>query len=242
MFNEIGVLYVDHVAVTTNHFEETISYYLSLPEARLINGPGHNLAQQVKFAFISVAGMGAIEVLAPLNEQSPLWGHLRQGGGAYHFCYAVENLQKSIEIAISKGAKLIVSEKPDDAFYGRSVAFLIHPYLGLFELLEAYPAYLQHSLEAYKPIVQPTTDTKHTDNHGSVKGAQVVDVFNRVMNAKIADTDNVTMQNYTDWDSVKHILLMMELENTFGIQISSEYFSQLITLDDIVQFINKKTE
>lgn len=239
MFNEIGVLYVDHVAVTTNFFEETIAYYLTLPEAKLLNGPGHNTAQQVKFAFISVRNMGTIEVLAPLNDQSPLLNHLKQGGGAYHFCYAVSDLARSIEVAIAKGAKLVSSAKPDDAFYGRAVAFLIHPYLGLFELLEAHPSYLNLSSQLYVRDSVQQASKKTIDNSQSIK-LQVITIFNRVMKSRFSELDSISMQNYSDWDSVKHILLMMELENNFDIQIPSESFSQLISIDDIYHFIRKK--
>lgn len=244
MFDDIGVLYVDHIAVTTQHFEETIAYYLTLPKARLINGPGENHAQQVKFAFIAVDGMGTIEVLAPLSDQSPLLNHLRQGGGAYHFCYAVSDLAVSVQQAIAKGSKLISSAKPDDAFYGRSVAFLMHPYLGLFELLEAYPSYLPVMPTVHEPVMshQPKMkiSTKMADDPVSSVRSKIVTVFNQVMKSTISEHDNVTMQTYVDWDSVKHILLIMELEREFDIQVPSELFAQLVSIDDLVDFINNK--
>lgn len=40
MFSALGVRYVDHVAVTTRDLMTTLADYLSLPGARLINGPG----------------------------------------------------------------------------------------------------------------------------------------------------------------------------------------------------------
>jgi acyl carrier protein len=166
--------------------------------------------------------------------------HLKQGGGAYHFCYAVSDLAQSIDVAIAKGAKLVSSAKPDDAFYGRAVAFLIHPYLGLFELLEAHPSYLNLSSQLYIRDSVQQVSKKVVDNNSQSIKLQVITVFNRVMKSRFSELDSISMQNYSDWDSVKHILLMMELESHFDIQIPSEAFSQLISIDDIYHFICKK--
>ena len=56
MFAEIGVLWVDHVAVTTDRFHDTARHYLAMPNARVLRGPGWNAAQKVHFLFVGFGG------------------------------------------------------------------------------------------------------------------------------------------------------------------------------------------
>ena len=128
MFAEIGALWVDHVAVTTDRFEETAEHYLSMPQARVLRGPGWNAAQKVYFLFVSFGGDLCIEVLGvPEDGDSPIAEHARAGGGAYHICHAVADIDASVAIAQKLGARLVIAPKADDAYDGRRVAFLCQP-------------------------------------------------------------------------------------------------------------------
>jgi acyl carrier protein len=154
---DCGVLYLDHVAVTTPVFERTVGDYLGLPGARLLKGPGNNPTQKVTYAFIQLLGGPIVEVLG-LQPDSPIGGHVRQGGGPYHFCYAVADLDASIGRACGAGARVIVPASPDVAFDGRRVAFLFHESQGLFEFVEALPASLNGAAssragQAFRPAV-----------------------------------------------------------------------------------------
>ena len=119
------VLYVDHVAVTTPDFDQTLADYLGLAGSRLIKGPAMNPVQKVNYAFVMLRDGITIEVLG-LSEDSPIERHVRQGGGPYHFCYAVSSMGESIAKAESAGARLLSQPVADIAFDGRNVAFLFH--------------------------------------------------------------------------------------------------------------------
>jgi catechol 2,3-dioxygenase-like lactoylglutathione lyase family enzyme len=134
----LGVLGVDHVAVTTRRFEETLADYLSKPGATLAKGPGWNPTQKVDYAFVAMGGGLTVEILG-LKEgvASPIEQHVRRGGGAYHFCFVVADLDAALaEVKAARGM-VVLKPTPDVAFPGRRIAFFMHRAHGLVELVEA---------------------------------------------------------------------------------------------------------
>jgi catechol 2,3-dioxygenase-like lactoylglutathione lyase family enzyme len=137
----LGVLGVDHVAVTTRRFEETLADYLSAPGARLERGPGWNPTQKVDFAFVSLSGGLAVEILGLRDGvASPIEQHARRGGGAYHLCYQVGDLDAAMEVVRAVRGKIVTPPTPDVAFDMRRIAFFMHRAHGLVELVEAAPS------------------------------------------------------------------------------------------------------
>lgn len=241
MFSALGVRYVDHVAVTTRDLMTTLADYLSLPGARLINGQGQNAAQDVLFAFVDLGTAGVVELLAPLSEQSPIHSHLAQGGGTYHYCYAVEDLAKAMTTATQDfGARLVISAQADDAFYGRQVAFLFHPNHGLFELVEAWPSSVSISSPAKVAVelsrLSPVSALSLEDASVS---SRLLALFNQVMQTNYAQSDNLTMDKVASWDSLKHLLLIMEVEKVFELRIPADVLSELTGFEQLLVYVNQ---
>lgn len=241
MFSALGVRYVDHVAVTTKDLMPTLADYLALPGARLINGPGQNSAQDVLFAFVDLGAGGVVKVLAPLSEQSPIYSHLAQGGGTYHVCYAVENLAQAITTATQDfGARLVKPAQADDAFYGRQVAFLFHSNHGLFELVEAWPNGVSITRSGVDQSSKQTTLERSPN--GNVEQA-LLSIFNQVMNTDFMEPSaDITMQSVPQWDSLKHLLLMMDIERAFEIEIPADTLASLTSLNSLIQFLNQNVK
>lgn len=238
MFSALGVRYVDHVAVTTRDLMPTLADYLSLPGARLINGPGQNRAQDVLFAFVDLGAGGVVEVLAPLSEQSPIYLHLAQGGGTYYVCFAVEDLAQAITTATQDfGARLVKPAQADDAFYGRQVAFLFHPNHGLFELVEAWPNGVSISRPANS--VQSSSSTLEASVSGDDTTQALLDLFNRVMQTDYATGDALTMDRVAAWDSLKHLLLIMEVERVFELRIPADELSRLVSFNQLLTYVRQ---
>lgn len=230
MFSTIGVLNVDHYAVTTKNLIGTLKDFLSIPNAKLVRGPGENNAQQVRYAFVELNGMGVVEILAPLNDESPIWTHLNSGSGAYHLCYSVKNLDSAITIAEKEfGARIVVEPKADGAFDGRRVAFLFHPNHGLFELLEAYPSFVEGI--STEKTVNITRITSLIDT--------LLSLYKNVVtsNDEIKAFEDIDMDNSEEWDSFKHLLFIMEIEKHFEISIPASDMSKLNSLKKISQYL-----
>lgn len=78
-----------------------------------------------------------IELVSPYDPASVVAGLLaRTGNSPYHVCYEVEDLDREVE-SLREAHYVVNSEPaPAPACGGARVAFLVHPYLGMVELLE----------------------------------------------------------------------------------------------------------
>jgi catechol 2,3-dioxygenase-like lactoylglutathione lyase family enzyme len=133
----LGVLSVDHVAVTTRRFEDTLADYLSAPGATLAKGPGWNPTQKVDYAFVAMRAGLTVEILGfKEGVDSPIESHVRRGGGAYHLCFVVADIDRALaEVKAARGL-VVLKPTPDVAFNGRRIAFFMHRAHGLVELVE----------------------------------------------------------------------------------------------------------
>ena len=92
--------------------------------------------RKVDIVFLSKDGY-RIELVSPYDSTSVVAGLLaRTGNAPYHVCYEVDDLDA--EIGRLRDARYVVSSEPAPApaCGGARVAFLVHPYLGMVELLE----------------------------------------------------------------------------------------------------------
>jgi len=53
-------------------------------------------------------------------------------------------------------------------------------------------------------------------------------------------TDSLTMENTDGWDSLKHMELIVSIEQTFGIELSFEEIVAMQTLKDIKKILKEK--
>lgn len=89
--------------------------------------------------FIDAAGV-RVELIAPLQEGSPVSGWLKKNGNSpYHLCYLCENLEHEISELVGKGFVLVHPASSAPAMGHRRVAFLYGAGTGLLELLESVP-------------------------------------------------------------------------------------------------------
>jgi acyl carrier protein len=237
MFDKLNVLYIDHVAVTTINFEETAQHYLSLPNARILRGPGWNASQKVNYLFISFGADLSVEILGlPENKDSPIASHVGSGGGAYHLCYAVNDLDYAVSQAKDLGSKVLSDAKADDAFDGRRVSFLYHPSHGIFELLEAYGSLQKNPkvklVNTGINISKPgTTDQKDQSVRDAIENA-FINVFGAALSLP---TNEWTTDNIEKWNSLQHLRLIMEIERSLDVSIPSQALGNLTSFDKLLQ-------
>ena len=240
MFAEIGALWVDHVAVTTDRFKETAQHYLSMPNARVLRGPGWNEAQKVYFLFVSFGGDLCIEVLGvPEDGESPIAEHARAGGGAYHLCHAVADIDASVAIAQTLGARLVMAPRADDAYDGRRVAFLMHHAHGLFELVEAYGSFT--SEPGFVTAAVPASDEAEPAQSSDIQTG-LINAFQKIFRDGLPeDTRNWTVDSVKGWDSLQHMRLIMEVERRLDIALPSHLLGGLRSYGDLAAALAKVT-
>ncbi|MFX0125915.1 MAG: acyl carrier protein [Candidatus Hodarchaeota archaeon] len=69
---------------------------------------------------------------------------------------------------------------------------------------------------------------------------RVKSIIERVIE-KSLETYNPSADSEERWDSLAHLMIMSEIERSFGISIPIEKIPELISLDDIVSYLNNNS-
>ena len=78
-----------------------------------------------------------MELVSPKSKESVVYElQKKYGNSPYHICYNCENIEMSIQELRSNGYVQYDIPHEAIALNNRNVCFLIHPYLGMIELLE----------------------------------------------------------------------------------------------------------
>lgn len=124
-----------HIGIACKDIKKTAQQYIELgynPE-NTIEDP----LQNVYVCFLHKDSMPSIELLAPLNDKSPILKILQKNGTSpYHICYAVNDLHDGIKHFKQKKYILVSKPKYSSAIEGAEVAFLYNPDMGLIELTD----------------------------------------------------------------------------------------------------------
>ena len=94
-WSRCGVVSIDHYAVTTRDLHATTKDYLDIPGTQLLREPSYNKSQNVDFSFVRLATGETIEILGA-KDNSPITEHVSNGGGAYHICFVVDDIDFAI--------------------------------------------------------------------------------------------------------------------------------------------------
>lgn len=96
----------------------------------------HDESRKIDILFMT-NGATCIELVAPYEDGSAV-GDLRKriGSAPYHICYETEDLEREVASLTENGYVLTSAAMPAPALGGRKVAFLLHPAIGLIELVQ----------------------------------------------------------------------------------------------------------
>lgn len=125
-----------HIGVAVKDLDATASVYElgGYKRSSSIFDP----VQNVNICWLTKEGMPIVELLAPVDEQSPVNKTLEKNGVTpYHTCYVVESIEEAV--AELRKQKYVMVSKPAEAvaFCGSRVCFLFNKNVGLIELVEA---------------------------------------------------------------------------------------------------------
>jgi methylmalonyl-CoA/ethylmalonyl-CoA epimerase len=118
--------------------EPAIRAYKKLFGYELISGPFDDPIQKVSVSFVS-RGQGdpVLELVSPLGGDSPIGRILRSGGGPYHVCYQVPDINAAIEHLTENDSLLVSGPTPAVAFEMKEIAWVMTDAHLLVELLQA---------------------------------------------------------------------------------------------------------
>lgn len=115
---------IDHIAVAVHSLEESIPFYRDVLGLEFL-GTEEVPEQKVKVALFQ-AGQSRIELLEPMNADSPISKFLQtRGAGLHHLAFATDRLQERLDDLKARGVRLI-DESVRQGAEGKEIAFL-HP-------------------------------------------------------------------------------------------------------------------
>ena len=126
-----------HVGIACFSIDESRAFYeqMGYTGSATIDDP----IQDIRICFLNKAGMPRIELLAPIDENSPVNRILQtQGVTPYHICYEVDDLEQAMMVLRKELKFMKVSKSaPACAIDNRRVAFMFRKDVGLIELVES---------------------------------------------------------------------------------------------------------
>lgn len=125
---------IDHIGYAVHDIQKTAQYYVdggwSLSKIYDEN------VQNTKIAFLTKVGMPTIELVSPLDGESPVDNILKHSGVApYHICYVVDDMMAAVEELYEEGFKPLFMPVQSIAMNNRKICYLYHLELGAIELV-----------------------------------------------------------------------------------------------------------
>lgn len=115
---------VDHIGIAVKSLQATLPFYTDVLKLEL-KGIEAVESEGVKVAFLKV-GETKIELLEPLNEESPIAKYIeKRGEGIHHIALGTDSIEERIEEIKTKGITMI-NEQAKTGAGGAKVAFM-HP-------------------------------------------------------------------------------------------------------------------
>ena len=127
-----------HIGIACRDIAKTQSFYLGqgYTASPVVEDP----LQHVRISFLEKEGAPRIELLEPLDDQSPVARTLATSGvSPYHMCYEVQDIEAAVNHLRGQRFLLVNGPVPACAMGDRRIAFLFQKNTGLIELVEAQP-------------------------------------------------------------------------------------------------------
>jgi methylmalonyl-CoA/ethylmalonyl-CoA epimerase len=129
VFHHVGIAVRD-LASASDSMQKLFGYHVS-------SGPFDDPVQRVSVCFLTRGGDDTVlELVAPLGPDSPITRTLEKGGGTYHVCYEVADINAAVEHMKAEGGLVLSDPVPAVAFEMRQIAWLMTPARLLVELVQ----------------------------------------------------------------------------------------------------------
>ena len=125
-----------HIGIACRDIVKSQAFYTAMgyQASPVVDDP----LQHVRICFLDKEGAPRLELLEPLDDQSPVARTLSTVGvSPYHLCYEVEDIDAAITALRGQRFLLVKEPLPACAMDGKRVAFLFQKNTGLIELVES---------------------------------------------------------------------------------------------------------
>ncbi len=125
---------IDHIGYAVHDIPKTAQYYID--GGWVLSEIYEETIQNTKIAFLYKSGMPTIELVSPLDGESPIDNVLKNNGVApYHICYVVDDMMAAVEELYEEGFKPLFMPLKSIAMENREICYLYHLDVGAIELV-----------------------------------------------------------------------------------------------------------
>jgi len=131
-----------HIGIACRQIARTQAFYeaMGYDASPVVDDP----IQHVRVCFLTKAGEPCVELLEPLDGESPVARILATVGvSPYHMCYKADDIAAAIARLREQRFLLVSGPVPACAMGQRQVAFLFNKNVGLIELVESSPVAIE---------------------------------------------------------------------------------------------------
>lgn len=125
---------IDHVGYAVKDIMATARLYVE--SGWQLSELYEEKVQNAKIAFLRRPGFVTIELVAPLNGESPVDKFLETGGvQPYHICYVVDDVMKAVEDLHNENFMPLFWPVESVAMSNRKICYLYNENVGLIEIV-----------------------------------------------------------------------------------------------------------
>jgi len=111
-----------HIGIVVNNIKESFGELTNFLDFTETSIPVEVKSQKVNVCFLKTSDV-YIELIEPIEDNSPVKAFSESGGGFHHLCFEVEDIFKEIKRMVDDGARVIV--EPTKGFEDRLIAFVL---------------------------------------------------------------------------------------------------------------------
>ncbi len=116
------VMKLHHIGIVVSNIQESLGELGKFLDFKETSVPINVSSQKVNVCFLKTSDV-YLELIEPVDNNSPVKTFSESGGGFHHLCFEVENIIKETENMKNKGARVIV--EPTIGFEGRLISFVL---------------------------------------------------------------------------------------------------------------------
>tara|TARA_B100001540_G_scaffold198660_1_gene174962 strand:- start:236 stop:634 length:399 start_codon:yes stop_codon:yes gene_type:complete len=111
-----------HIGIVVKNIQDSLGELTNFLKFEETTMPILVETQKVKVCFLKTADI-FIELIEPINNDSPVKKFSNLGGGFHHLCFEVDNVFDTLKQMKENGARVIV--EPTKGFENREIAFVM---------------------------------------------------------------------------------------------------------------------
>ena len=111
-----------HIGIVVKNIHESLGELSKFLDFKETSIPIEVESQKVNVCFLKTSDV-YIELIEPVESDSPVKTFSESGGGFHHLCFEVEDIFKEIKRMVDDGARVIV--EPTKGFEDRLIAFVL---------------------------------------------------------------------------------------------------------------------